>query len=166
MKLPWKSDLPKLLDEAQARQRLGRLSGKLSKDKVLCELYHNHNVFCDYLQEGFIEEVPQQQSGVQDPGPHTVYYMPHCPVVKESSTTTKVRPVFDASAKGPNGYSHNDCLETGPSLIPNLPGILIRFRRWAVALAADVTKAFLQIEVHPDDRDLIDSCGMLMVKCV
>ena len=153
VKLPWKSNMPKLLDnEAQARQRLGRLSGKLSKDKVLCELYHD--VFCDYLQEGFIEEVPQQHSGVQGPGPHTVYYMPHRPVVKESSTTTKVRPVFDASAKGPNGYSLNDCLETGPSLIPNLPGILIRFRRWAVALAADVTKVFLQIEVHPDDRDV------------
>ena len=93
VKLPWKLDTQKLLDnEAQARQRLRRLTGKLSKDKVLCELYHD--VFCDYLQEGFIEEVPQQQSGVQGPGPHIVYYMPHRPVVKESSTTTNVRPVW------------------------------------------------------------------------
>ncbi|GFO23704.1 reverse transcriptase [Plakobranchus ocellatus] len=32
------------------------------------------------------------------------------PVVREDSTTTKVRPVFDASAKGYNGISLNDCL--------------------------------------------------------
>ena len=86
--------------------------------------------------------------------PPPVYYMPHRPVVKESSLATKVRPVFDTSAKGYNGVSLNDCLETGPSLLPDLPGILIRFRRWKVALSADVSKAFLQIQVCQQDQDV------------
>ena len=71
--------------------------------------------------------------------------LPHRPVVRESSSTTKVRPVFDASAIGYNGISLNDCLECGPSLNPDLVKVLIRFRKWKVALAADVERAFLQI---------------------
>ena len=62
--------------------------------------------------------------------------------------------MVDALAKGHNGVSPNDCLETGPSLIPDLLGILIRFRRWMVALTADVTKAFLQVQVCREDQDV------------
>ena len=47
--------------------------------------------------------------------------MPHRPVVKDSSISTKVHPVFDASAKGHNDVSLNDCLETGPRLMPDFP---------------------------------------------
>ena len=74
-----------------------------------------------------IEEVPVSE---MNPHPFPVFYLPHRPVVKEMSSTTKVRPVFDASAKGPNLVSLNDCLETDPSLIASLAEILIRFRRW------------------------------------
>ena len=101
-------------------------------------------------QNGVIEEVPTDEMASMYP----IYYMPHRPVVRESSSTTRVRPVFDASAPGYNGVSLNDCLETGPSLIPNLAEMLIRFRRWKVALTADITKAFLQIKVRREDRDV------------
>jgi hypothetical protein len=87
-------------------------------------------------------------------GGSPVFYMPHRPVLKESSMTTKIRPVFDASARGYNTFSLNDCLEAGPSLIPELLGVLIRFRRWKVAICADITKAFLQIVVCKEDRDV------------
>ena len=46
--------------------------------------------------------------------------MPHRPVVKEARLTTKVRPVFDASATGYNGVSLNSCMNTGPNLLANL----------------------------------------------
>lgn len=80
--------------------------------------------------------------------------MPHRPVVKLSSTSTKVRPVFDASATGYNGVSLNDCLLSGPSLNPDLVEVLIRFRRWPFAITADITKAFLQVSVQRNDRDV------------
>ena len=112
-------------------------------------------------QNGVIEEVPTDEMASMYP----IYYMPHRPVVRESTTATKVRPVFDATAPGYNVVSLNDCLETGPSVIPNLAEMLIRFRRWKVltALTADITKAFLQIKVRREDRDLQVSFGNKML---
>ena len=74
--------------------------------------------------------------------------------MKELRTSTKARPVFDASASGYNGVSLNDCSETGPSLINNLVEILVRFRWWPYALTADIAKAFLQIKVCRRDQDV------------
>ena len=150
--LPWKNEEVKqfLLDNQKlAKSRLDRLTCRLVKNPDLEARYHE--VFCGMQKEGVIEEVPMEEKLADS---HPVFYLPHRPVVKESSTTTKVRPVFDASAKGFNGVSLNDCLNTGPSFLPDLPGILLRFRRWKVALVADVTKAFLQIKVRPEDRDV------------
>ena len=45
-------------------------------------------------------------------------------------------------------------LESGPSLIPNIVDILIRFRRWKFALSSDISKAFLQIALHEKDKDV------------
>ena len=100
-------------------------------------------------EAGVVEEIPPEEVH----STNTTYYMPHHPVVKESSVSTKVRPVFNASAKSPNGLSLNDCMETGPNLLPNLVEILIRFRRWPIAITADIQKAFLQIAVKRQDRD-------------
>ena len=47
------------------------------------------------------------------------FYLPMHGVVKESSTTTKLRAVFDASAKTSSGYSLNDTLLPGPHYIPS-----------------------------------------------
>ena len=85
---------------------------------------------------------------------HPVFYLPHRPVVRESSTSTKVRPVFDASARDIRGVSLNDCLHVGPSLTPNICDVLSRFRRHKVAAVADISKAFLNIELQEEDADV------------
>ena len=135
-------------NEHQAMKRLNKLLVKLDKDKDLEAEYMK--VFDEYESLGIIEEVPSEE--VLQCGP--IYYMPHRPVVRLNSSSTKIRPVFDDSAKGPNGISLNDCMLTGPSLNPDLVEILIRFRCWPYVVTADIVKAFLQISVHSQDKNV------------
>ena len=148
--LPWKSGArERLLDNQKlARYRLDSLRRRLERDPPL-KLRYDAAIqeMCD---TSIVEEVPVDEMACE----HPVFYMPHRPVVRESAVSTKVRPVFDASAKGYNGISLNDCMEIGPCLLTNLTQILIRFRRWKFALTADIQKAFLQIAVHRDDCDV------------
>ena len=146
--LPWKEGGREILasNRASALKRLHALTNRFERDPELGQRYHS--VISEMWQEGIIEEVDGDvpASGLE-------FYLPHHPVVKEESLTTKVRPVFDASAKSVNGISLNDCMEAGPNLLPDLVGVLIRFRRWQFALTADVRKAFLQVGVDEKDRD-------------
>jgi hypothetical protein len=73
---------------------------------------------------------------------------------KEHSTTTKVRVVFDASAKSSNGVSLDDMLLVGPTIHPPLIDVLLRFRFHCIALTADVSKMYRAVELTPTDRDL------------
>ncbi|XP_066958222.1 uncharacterized protein [Macrobrachium rosenbergii] len=109
--LPWKSESVKLklLDNKHhALRRLDNLSRKLDRDPGLQEQYYS--VFEEYEREGIIEEIPPHQLE----GGYPVFYLPHRPVVREASISTKIRPVFDGSARGSNGVSLNDCLVVLP----------------------------------------------------
>ena len=146
--LPWKpGGQGKLLNNFnQAKARLERLKEKLDLNPALKTEYHK--IIQDMNDKGIITEVSDKDSS------QPVYYMPHRPVLKPNSLTTKVRPVFDASAKCHNGISLNDCIETGPNLVPELPGVLLRFRRWKYAISADISKAFHMVGVHIRDQDV------------
>ena len=57
------------------------------------------------------------------------FYIPHKHVVKQSAETTKLRIVYDASAKPTKaGLSLNECLEVGPALQNTLWNVLTRCR--------------------------------------
>ena len=84
----------------------------------------------------------------------SVHYLPHRPIIREDRNTTKVRPVFDASAKT-TGPSLNDCLHTGPNLLSMIYDILIRFELHRIILMSDIKQAFLDVEVHPDHVDFL-----------
>lgn len=75
-------------------------------------------------------------------------------VCKESSSTTKVRAVFDASASSSTGVSLNDLLMVGPTVHSSLVDVLLHFRLYRVALTTDVCHMHHDIELHPSDRDL------------
>ena len=80
------------------------------------------------------------------------YYLPHHCLFKDS-TTTKLRVVFDASSKAPNGNSLNDCLLLRPRLQDDVFDILIRIRLQQFALSADVAKMYRQVDLDESDRD-------------
>lgn len=80
------------------------------------------------------------------------YYLPHHAVIKSSSSTTKVRVVFDASAKSRSGKSLNDILMTGPTIQDKIFEHLIRFRSHLFEITADIEKMYRQVLIHEDDR--------------
>ena len=91
------------------------------------------------MELGHAEPVPSKD---MDKPLSEVFYLPMHAVYKESSTTTKVRAVFDASAKSSTGVSLNDTLLVGPTIHPPLINVLLRFRSHRIALTADVSKMY------------------------
>ncbi|XP_045025217.1 uncharacterized protein LOC123469933 [Daphnia magna] len=69
--------------------------------------------------------------------------LPHHPVVRKDKITSKVRPVFNGSAKPKTGFSANDCLEEGPNLNPDILDVILTFRLNPIAWTADIRQAFL-----------------------
>ena len=108
------------------------------------------DVIQDQLKDGVIEKVNKEEYSP----PGQVHYLPHREVIRYDKDTTKLRVVFDASAKA-NGPSLNDCLYVGPPLSPLLYDILLRFRVHKIAMTADIEKAFLNIAIAPQHRDFL-----------
>lgn len=79
-------------------------------------------------------------------------YISTLAVKKESSSTTKVRPVFHGSQNDVNGLSLNDCLYVGPTVQPESYDTMIRFREAPFVVILDIEKMYLQVSIHPDDR--------------
>ena len=81
----------------------------------------------------------------------------HHPVLTPHKETTKTRIVYDASAKARSSASSlNECLLRGLIILPDLCGLLMRFRLYKIVLLADVEKAFLQLaEEHGVIRFLL-----------
>ena len=80
--------------------------------------------------------------------------MPMYAVRKEHSITTKIRAVFDASAKTSTGTSLNDTLLVGLTVHSSLIDVLLRFRLNRIALTTDVSKMYRAVELAIPDRDL------------
>ncbi|KAF0310336.1 hypothetical protein FJT64_018671 [Amphibalanus amphitrite] len=136
---PWKHDTGDLpSNEAMALSRLEACERSLRKTGKLRQY---DNAIQDYIDQGHAEEAPQIPTG-------KVHLLPHHAVFKGD----KIRIVFDAAAGHPN--SLNDHVLSGPNMIADLTGVLLRFRTRRIGVTADIEKAFLQLALHPDDRDV------------
>lgn len=145
---PWKEDKPDLPTNKELA--LGRLNTLVNRMKHRPELLQKYDqVMRDQLQKGMIEKVNDIQSdGI-------VHYIPHHPVITPEKTTTKLRVVYDASAKmNKEKKSLNECLYRGPVMLHDLCGMLIRFRIHPIAMVADIEKAFLQISIQRNQRNV------------
>ena len=70
------------------------------------------------------------------------YYMPRHAVFRSDATTTKTCVVFNSNSSSAPGKSLlNDCVDDGPSLLPDLCGILLRFCEYKSAFQAGIRKA-------------------------
>ena len=75
----------------------------------------------EYLSLGHAEALPIED---MEKDPAEVLYLPMHVIHKSSSTTTKVRAVFDVSTKLSTGVSLNDTLLVGPTVHPSLISVL------------------------------------------
>ncbi|KAK2558628.1 hypothetical protein P5673_018821 [Acropora cervicornis] len=146
--LPWKSVAPPLRNNfTMALTRLEGTERKLARQPEIARAYQE--VISSYEQKGYIREV---QTESDEAG--KVWYLPHFPVVRQDKSTSKVRPVFDASAKF-KGVSLNDVLHQGPKLQNDLVNVLIRFRRSPIALVCDIREMYLQVHLQPCDQSVL-----------
>ena len=142
--LPWiniETELPS--NRGVAEIRLRTVTEKL-RSKDMFGSYDK--VFRDWELENLIEVHHEE-------GERKNHFLPHRPVLKPESTTTPIRPVFDASCKVGKGPSLNQCLEKGPNMLQLIPSILTRFREKKIGVTADIRKAFQMVGVVKEDRN-------------
>ncbi|RVE40950.1 hypothetical protein evm_014400 [Chilo suppressalis] len=146
VRLLWKEGYDGLFtNKTLAEKRLKSTTRRLIKTKNLDDY---HDAFQNWLQSGIIERV-------QDDDPNNGHYLSHHAVIKEASATTRVRPVFNASAEDGRGNSLNRCLYAGVNMLEIILKKLTVFRMHAYGVTADISKAFLQISVTPEDRQYL-----------
>ncbi|XP_024871088.1 uncharacterized protein LOC112454106, partial [Temnothorax curvispinosus] len=146
----------------------------LTQEEIECERQFHESVKRDETERRFRGDPALKNAYVQfmedyetqghmslmGPGPDTStkveqsYILPHHPVIKPDSTTTKLRVVFNASAKTSLGTSLNDKLFAGPNKQKSLFCIVLRFRSHPFVITADIVAMFRQILVCEEDRDL------------
>jgi hypothetical protein len=73
------------------------------------------------------------------------------PVVWKEKITSKVRHVFNGSAKLKSGFIANDCLEEGHNLNPDILYVILSFWLNPVAWTADIRKEFFVVNLLNED---------------
>ena len=123
-------------NHGMAVSRLHYAEKKLKKKPELAEKYQN--VINDYVTKGHAQRMTQEVAKVTT---SKTWYLPHHAVVNPNKSG-KVRVVFDAASKF-DGVPLNDKLLTGPDLLNNLVGVLMRFRTGRIGVMADIEQMFL-----------------------
>ena len=165
IQLPWKEGCFELSNHfSLAMGRLRHLQAHLLRNPELLNEYNR--IICEQLKKGIIEQASEPQLTGVDIEENTlrannvcIHYMPHYATICRERATTKIWIVYDGSAK-PNGLEPllNECLQTEPNLIPKLFDVLVKIKTYAIALSADIEKAFPMISIHPvapSDRDVL-----------
>ncbi|XP_073728111.1 uncharacterized protein [Misgurnus anguillicaudatus] len=145
MPLPFKQR-PFLPDNRElAIVRLNHLSRKFSKEEKYKSDYITY--MNDIIERGDVEIVNDDGTNGEK------WYIPHHGIYHPKKPD-KLRVVFDCSAKYKN-TSLNEHLLTGPDMINNLTGVLLRFRKHPIAVTCDIEKMFHQFHVPERDRDYL-----------
>ncbi|CAG4976903.1 unnamed protein product [Colias eurytheme] len=147
VRIPLKEDPSVLGDSLQrAKQCFLSLERRLLKQPKLYEMYREF--ISEYQSLGHMSECELKSD-------NNAHFIPHHGVLRESSTTTKLRAVFNASSPTTSTQvSLNSIQMVGPTVQDDLLSILLRFRQHKYVILADVEKMYRQILVHPDDRYL------------
>lgn len=138
--LPFKDEPGDLSASAHlARSRYRHVEGKFNRNPTLKSKYVEF--MTEYEELGHMSPATEPSS----------YTIPHHAVFRPCDPEAKIRVVFDASMKTPNG-SLNDVLLTGPKLQRDITDVILNFRRYALAVTADLVKMYRQVSLNPQQR--------------
>ena len=155
--IPWKHEPPYLPDNySMAFKRLLSLKNRLDRENRY-ELYDVE--INKMLNKGYAEHVPPDELDVAP----LKWYIPHNYVPKKDN---RIRVVHDCAAIY-HGHSLNDAVYGGPDINNGLLGVLLRFRLYEHAMAADIEAMYLQVRVPSCDRNALrflwyDNAGQLV----
>ena len=144
MKWLWKNENPDLpTNFGLAYRRLESLLSRFQNEQGLENLEKIDKTIKEQVKNGVIEQAFKRKGELE-------YYLPHHPVFKGE----KIREVYNASARTRGRKSLNDHMLRSPLKLPDLAGMIMRFRLSKFPLLADIEKAFLQIELEEPDREV------------
>ena len=139
--LPCKKSHPPLLDNYDlSLKHLHGLLHRLRQDDVVLDEYDS--IIQSQIQQGIVEVVEEPEQTTSN----KIHYLPHHTVIWRDKNMTKLRIVYDASAKS-DGPSLNDCLHAGPKFDQKIFDLLLIFRVHKVAVTADIEKG-LSHDIH------------------
>ncbi|XP_075990201.1 uncharacterized protein LOC142985844 [Anticarsia gemmatalis] len=121
-----------------------QLERKFEKNHKLASMYKEF--IREYIELGHMKP-SSMTSSFQN-------YLPHHGVLREHSTTTKLRAVFNASQRTTDGCSLNDVMEKGPNLQKDIQALIIQWRGYKYVYTADIEKMYRCIWLHPEQQPL------------
>ncbi|XP_011858289.1 PREDICTED: uncharacterized protein LOC105555857 [Vollenhovia emeryi] len=148
VRLPRNEDTKIGSSEEFAMRRLYSMENRIKKQPDIRKAYNEFMI--EYEAMGHMTPIQRTDNSTEE----EAFYLPHQPVIRTTSLTTKLRIVFDASAKTSNGTSLNDMLLIGPNLQGDLWSIMLRFRCHQYVMTADIAMMFRQVMVSEEDRHL------------
>lgn len=144
--LPFKQPRRRLPDNRpQALNRFFSLKRSLERKPEMSQ--HFFSFMGKIFENGHAEVAPPLK------GNEERWYLPIFGVYHPKKPGS-IRVVFDSSAQH-DAVSLNDVLLTGPDLNNSLLGVLIRFRREAIAVTADIKQMFHCFLVREQDRNFL-----------
>ena len=158
----YNSLLPSVLMSKLPSELSLAISRKLSEDdwkfdKIMEELSRELQALCQSLtmaKEHLTLEIANHNASVPHHQHFILVLLIVVIVVRQDKETTKLRVVYDASARS-TGPSLNECLHVGPKFNQIIMELLVRFRVHKSAFIANIEKAFLMISVGKQDRDVL-----------
>lgn len=127
-----------------AYHRFLNLEKKLQKNSLLKIKYNEF--INEFITLGHAEYVELSSYNLNK---DSVYFLPHHAVINESSKTTKVRAVFDASMQTKNKVSLNDLMLNGPPVQKELFDIILLFRFGDYTFSTDIQKMYRCVMLNP-----------------
>lgn len=82
------------------------------------------------------------QAVIEQHPPEHCYYIPHLGMLRPDSGSSRLRVVFNSSAKCSNNSLLNDEVLTGPKLQANIFSIILRFRFNTYVFSTDIKQIY------------------------